>query len=125
MWNNIPYSLEQKIREYNQKGEVITSVTFNDAGNWIVITTNYYSASHTDVLKWLEEGGNTYGQLWAACVTDDALVAVFEEGYKFIGNVPETLKKALMETSIDVYRLKIAGSAWFFADKYGRYNYNM
>lgn len=124
-WNDIPYSLEQKLREYNQQGEVITSVTFNDAGNWIVITTNYYSASHSEVLNWLKEGNEDYGQLWAACVTDDAVVAVFKEGYRFIGNVPETLKKALKETNLNVFRLKIAGNAWFFADQNGRYNYNM
>jgi hypothetical protein len=124
-WNDIPYSLEQKLREYNNMGEVITSVTFNDAGNWIVITKNYFSSSHSEVNQWLKEGNEEYGLLWAACVTDDAIVAVFDDGYKFIGNVPESLKKALRETNLDVYRLKIAGSAWFFADKNGRYNYNM
>ena len=124
-WNDIPYSLEQKLREYNQQGEVILSVTFNDAGNWIVITTNYYSASHTEVLNWLKEGNENYGQLWAACVTDDAVVAVFKEGYRFIGNVPETLKEALKETTLNVFRLKIAGTAWFFADQNGRFRYRM
>ncbi len=124
-WNNIPYSLEKKLREYNQMEEVVTSVTFNDAGNWIVITTNYYSSSHTEVTNWLREGNEEYGKLWAACVTDDAIVAVFEDGYRFIGNVPESLKKALRETNLNVFRLKIAGTAWFFADQHGRYNYNM
>ena len=124
-WNDIPYSLEQKLREYNQQGEVILSVTFNDAGNWIVITTNYYSASHSEVLNWLKEGNENYGQLWAACVTDDAVVAVFKEGYRFIGNVPETLKEALKKTTLNVFRLKIAGTAWFFADQNGHYHYSM
>lgn len=124
-WNNIPYSLEKKLREYNQMEEVITSVTFNDAGNWIVITTNYYSSSHTEVNNWLKEGNEEYGKLWAACVTDDAIVAVFEDGYQFIGNIPESLKKALRETNLNVYRLKVAGTAWFFADQRGRYSYNM
>lgn len=124
-WNDIPYSLEQKLREYNQQGEVILSVTFNDAGNWIVITTNYYSASHSEVLNWLKEGNDNYGQLWAACVTDDAVVAVFKEGYRFIGNVPETLKEALKKTTLNVFRLKIAGTAWFFADQNGHYHYSM
>lgn len=123
-WNDIPYSLEQKLREYNRNKEVITSVTFNDAGNWIVITTNYFSSSHSNVTEWLKEGNDEYGQLWAACVTDDAIIAVFQNGYQFIGNVPETLKKALKETKLDVYRLKVAGTAWFFADKNGNYRYN-
>jgi hypothetical protein len=63
--------------------------------------------------------------LWTACLTDDAAVAVFENGYSFMGNVPESLKNALRETSKDVYRLKIAGNSWFFADSDGNYEYNM
>lgn len=125
VWENIPYSLEEKLIEYNEMEEVITSVTFNDAGDWIVITTNYFSTSHNEVTKWLKDGNDEYGQLWAACVTDDAIIAVFEDGYKFIGNVPEDLKEALRETSLNVYRIKIAGTAWFFADREGSYRYNM
>lgn len=124
-WNDIPYSLEQKLREFNNKREVVTSVTFNDSGDWIVITTNYYSSSSTNCQKWLQEGNEKYGQLWAACLTEDALVAVFAGGYKFLGNVPDSLQKALKETKLDVYRLKIAGDAWFFADKNSKYRYNM
>ena len=124
-WNDIPYSLERKLREYNNKGEVITSVTFNDAGDWIIITTNYFSSSDTRINEWLKEGNEKHGQLWAACVTDDAIVAVFQSGYKFFGEVPYSLKEALRNTRLDVFRLKIAGDAWFFADKNGRFEYNM
>lgn len=124
-WNNIPYSLEKKLREFNNDGEVVTSVTFNDAGSWIIITTNYFSASHTAINNWLKEGNEKFGQLWAACITDDAVVAVYDQGYQFMGNVPESLKKALQMTNLDVYRLKIAGTAWFFADKNGLFQYNM
>lgn len=120
-WNDIPYSLERKLREYNNQNEVITSVTFNDAGDWIVITTNYFSSSDTRINEWLKEGNEKHGQLWAACVTDDAIVAVYANGYKFFGEVPYSLREALRNTNLDVFRLKIAGDAWFFADKNGRY----
>lgn len=63
--------------------------------------------------------------LWAACITDDAVVAVYEEGFRVFGEIPQSLRTALKETSLDVYRLKIAGTAWFFADKNGKYRYNM
>ena len=124
-WRGSPYSLERQIRDANNNKEVITSITFNDAGNWIVITTKYFIASNSEVTSWLKDGYDEYGQLWAACVTDDAVVAVFERGYKFIGNVPEDLKTALRNTSLNVYRLKIAGGSWFFADKEGSYQYSM
>lgn len=124
-WSNIPYDLEAKIRHYNDEGEVITSITFNDGGDWICITEELISASDSRVLDWMSDGMDEYGQVWAACVTDDAMVVVYEKGYKFMGNVPDSLKDALAETSLDVYRIKIAGSSWFFADKYGDYRYNM
>ena len=124
-WNDIPIDLERKLRYYNNEGEVVTSVTFNDAGNWIVITTEHISASNSEVQKWLMEGIDEFGKLWAACVTDDAIVAVFARGYKFVGNVPESLKTALKQTTLNVYRLKVAGTSWFFADKDGSYQYSM
>ena len=125
IWYDIPYSLEDKLREYNKREEVITSVTFNDSGDWIVITTNYFCCSDSDVQQWMKDGMDRYGQIWAACITEDALVVVYEEGYKVVGDIPDSLEDALLETSLDVYRLKIAGSSWFFADKHGRYQYSM
>jgi hypothetical protein len=124
-WNDIPYSLENKLRDYNEKGEVITSVTFNDGEDWIIITTNYFTSSDARITEWLREGNEKLGQLWAACVTDDAIVAVFEDGYKFFGEVPNSLREALKEAKLDVFRLKIAGDAWFFADKNGDFRYKM
>lgn len=124
-WNDIPYSLERKLREFNNNGEVITSVTFNDYGNWIVISTEHISASDSDIQDWLADGLNKHGSLWAACITDDCAVAVYERGYSFLGNVPTDLKQALRGTTLDVYRIKIAGSAWFFADRKGTYYFNM
>lgn len=124
-WNDIPYSLEQKLRQFNSNREVITSVTFNDDGDWIVVTTEHISASDYRIQNWLKEGNDVYGQLWAVCLTDDSCVAVFAEGFKFLGDVPEDLKRSLRQTSINVYRLKIAGSAWFYSDGKSRYSYNM
>lgn len=120
-WNDIPYSLELKLREYNGDNEVVTSVTFNDAGDWIIISQKYYATSDSRISQWLKEGNDMYGQLWAACITNDALVAVYSGGYRFLGEVPYSLKEALDKTKLDVYRLKIAGNAWFFADVYGNY----
>lgn len=125
IWNDIPYSLEQKIREFNSKGEVILTVSFNDNGDWIVITTDYYSSSDSRIQEWMRAGSESLGMIWTACVTDDAVVIVYENGYRFLGNVPQSLKNALNETKLDVYRLKIAGSSWFFADKNGNYRYSM
>lgn len=124
-WYGIPYSLENEIREYNNNQEEITSITFNDAGEWIVISTDHYSASHQYILDHMKEGSDLYGMIWAACITDDALVVVYENGFTFLGDVPYSLQESLTDAQIDVYRIKIAGSSWFYADKYGNYSYNM
>ena len=124
-WNNIPKDLEKALREYNSDGEVVTSVSFNDAGDWIIITTEHFSASDSEITKWLKDGQKRYGQIWTTCITDDAMVAVYENGYICEGDVPKTLEKALKKTSIDVYRLKIAGNAWFMSDGQKDYDYNM
>lgn len=124
-WNNIPYSLEKKIREWNNANEVVTSVTFNDAGQWIAVSENYISASETWIQDWLVEGLNKYGQLWAVCITSDAMVACYESGYKYYGEVPQSLKDALKNEHRNVYRIKIAGTAWFYADSNGSFRYYM
>jgi hypothetical protein len=124
-WSGIPYSLEKKLRQYNNDYEVVYSVTFNDAGDWIIISKDHYASSDSRITAWLKKGTDEFGRLWAACVTDDALVAVYARGYKFLGDVPYSLKKALEKTRLNVYRLKIAGSAWFFADKKSNYEYSM
>lgn len=124
-WSNIPSKLERKLRAYNEDEEVINTVTFNDSGDWIVITNTKYSASDSDLLEWLSEGEDDYGELWTAHITDDACVAVYENGYRFLGDVPSSLKTRAREASFDVYRLKFAGSSWFIADKSGNYDYHM
>jgi hypothetical protein len=124
-WNDIPYSLEKKLREWNSKQEVITSVSFNDAGNWIAVSTNYVSASDANVQEWIAEGMEKYGAVWATCVTEDAVVVVYEEGFRTIGEVPNSLREKMKSTSINIYRLKIAGTAWFFSDGKSEYDYHM
>lgn len=124
-WNYISSSLEAEIREYNRRGDVVTSVTFNDDGDWIVISKEHFSASDNRIVEWLKDGLEEYGQIWSACVTDSAIVAVFENGYKFLGDVPSDLKSKLDSVDFDVYRMKIAGTAWFISDGVDEYDYSM
>ncbi len=125
-WSNIPSDLEYAMREFNNNQEVITSATFNDNGAWILISTEHIKASSSNIYDWIQDGMESYGQLWAAHITNDGLVLCFERGYKFLGNVPEKLKDALTSSSFDVYRIKFTrGGSYFFADKNGRYSYWM
>jgi len=124
-WNDIPAGLEEKLREWNDKEEVITSVSFNDAGEWVAVSTNYISASDNKIRDFVSDGMNKYGGVWTTCMTDDALVVVYEKGFRTIGEIPSTLDESLNSTSIDVYRLKIAGDSWFFSDGKSLFEYHM
>lgn len=124
-WNDIPYSLERKLREWNSSGEVITSVSFNDSGDWVAVCQAYISASDSELQDWIAEGMEDYGQVWTTCMTEDALVVVYEDGFKTLGDIPSTLEAKLTSTPIDIYRLKIAGEAWFFSDGKSYYDYHM
>ncbi len=124
-WNGIPSALENKLRQFNNAGEKVTSVTFNDNGEWIVVTTEHIAASPSDIQDWLLEGCSDYGALWSCHMTEDGIVAVYENGYKYRGSVPDAFRTALREADVDVYRAKFAGQSWFYADKDGNYQYNM
>lgn len=124
-WNNLYYELEQKIRHFNSEREKITTVTFNDSGDWIVITTEHFSSSSQYIQDWLREGADEYGILWTACVTDNAAIAVYQYGYRFMGDVPQDLKNALTSCTSDVYMVKMAGDAWFFTCRDGYWRYHM
>lgn len=116
---------EQELLECNREGETITSISFNDNGEWVIVSEEYIRSSSTEITNWLSEGSDEYGTLISVCMTDDSMVAVYEEGYKFIGDVPESLKKELYKTSIDVTRVKFAGQSWFISDEEGTYSYRM
>lgn len=124
-WNDIPYDLEQELRELNSAQETINSITFNDSGDWIVISENYIVCSSSELDQWVNDGQENYGSAWTACITEDAIVVVYDYGYKTYGDIPDTLNDALRTTNIDVYRLKIAGQSWFISDGEGEYDYRM
>lgn len=126
LWYGIPEDLENTLAKYSDNDEIVTSVTFNDNGDWIVISQDYISASDTSLYDFIEEGINKYGQLWAAHMTNDGLVLCYENGYRFRGNVPQTLRDKLSETGIDVFRIKfLSDGTYFIADQEGTYAYYM
>lgn len=121
----VPTSLVNKINEFHNSNYMVRSITYNDRGQWVIVSDEYYATSSTDLTNWLKNGSNRWGRLWAVCLTDDAAVAVYANGFCYRGDVPEDLKAALRSTSFDVYRLKVSGTSWFFADTNGNFRYWM
>ena len=114
--------MENQIRAYNEANEVINSITFNDAGDWVMISQNYVVTSDKEMTDEITNNCEEFGKVWAACVTNDAMVVVYENGYKMEGNVPSNLEEALDNVEFDVFRLKISGECWFMADVDGNSN---
>ncbi len=68
----------------------------------------------------------SYGQLWAAHLTNDGVVLCYAGGFKFYGNVSDRLRRALKAAKFDVYRIKFTSNgSYFFADQKGHYDYWM
>lgn len=125
-YHGIPEDLKETLKKAISEDETITSVTFNDSGDWILISDEYVRSSNDALQEWLSEGMEDLGKVYAACVTDDAVIVVFQEGYKYYGTVPVDLLDALKDTTIEVYRLKVSGGSWFFADMKGKnFRFNM
>lgn len=123
-WNDIPKKMEDKLWEYNSDAKDITCATFAENEDWIIVTPDEFAASDSFIYNWLEKGSKKYGSLLTAHITDDAMIAVYSNGCQYSGKVPKDLKKALEETDLKVYRVKIIENYWFFADEEGHFRCN-
>lgn len=124
-WSGLDESLTEKIKEYNDNGENLLTVTMNDKGDWIVISDKHISTSNHQIEDMIKDGLSKFGPLWTACITNEAVIVVFENGYKMGGQIPESLKEKLREGDIDVHHIKISGDAWFISDKKGNYAFDL
>jgi len=121
-WSNIPVELETRLREINDQMEVVQSASFNDAGDWIVVTDQRLAASSEPVYDWIRQGEQSFGPVQSAHLTNEGMIVVYKAGFKYYGNVPQPLKKALNETDLKVFRVKfLSNGAYFFCDRYGNY----
>lgn len=125
-YEGIPKSLEREMRTYHDRGDRITSIALNDEGDWIIISKEYYTSSDEEIQSFIADGAEKYGLLYAAHLSDDGLVVVYENGYKFLGNVPSDLIEILTSEPKNVYRVKFTPKGHFFiSDRKGWYRYKM
>ncbi len=121
----LPTAFISKLREFNLNHETIISAPFNDEGEWAAITQQHLSASSPNLLSWLQDGISSYGRIISATIVDNAVVAVYSGGFKFLGSVPQTLKNALKQSGMSVVNVRISGEHWFFVSKDGKFQYFM
>lgn len=104
---------------------MILGIALNDNGDWIIIGDKI-SASSDRIMNMVREGMNKYGGLWSAHLTNDGLALVYENGFQYLGNVPETLKYRAKNASFDIFRIKFTSDgAFFIADRKGNFDYRM
>ncbi len=121
----VPYSLEQKMKEYNDDNDLILGIALNDHGDWIIIGDKI-STSSSKMMDMIREGMERHGGLWSAHLTNDGLALVYEKGFQYLGNVPEALKYRAKNANFDIFRIKFtADGAFFIADRKGNFDYRM
>ncbi len=123
--DDIPVGLRDAILEFNENDYYVRSISFNDDGDWVIISKEEVNASSQDIVEWLEEYAEQYGDVWTVFVGEDAIFAVFQNGYANKGEIPDGLKNAIQQTELDYYRVKFSGESWFIADEEGNYQYYM
>lgn len=127
VYNNLPDGLVEMINYYNENKMVITTITFNDYGDWIIIAWDGFTASSTDIKDLIKNGQEEYGALISAHLNNSGLVLNFDRGYKTLGQVPDVVMEKLRETTFNVSRIKfLPDGTCFIADEKGeRYSFYM
>lgn len=91
-----------------------------------MISDEYIRASNAELRQWIVDGIENMGKVSTPCISENAVMVVCEDGFRYDGNVPADLLEAIRNTDIHIFRIKISGQSWFFADISGkRYKYKM
>lgn len=122
-----PQSMHDEISEYLKKGDRINCVTFNDYGEWMVITDNHFSASDDYILDIMKEVSKKYGFIHAASMNNQGLIIVGNDGFQSKGNIPDSLDKYLRyDQSFDIKYIKFTeNGSWLVTDGYSKYAYSL
>jgi len=121
----VPQAMVDAIIEFNENDYYVTSISFNDNGQWAVVSREDVKTSSDELTEWLNSYTDVHGDLWTVTIGEDGIFAVYQSGYAKRGEIPEDLIEALQNSELDYYRVKFAGSSWFFADEEGNYQYSM
>lgn len=65
-----PPSLWGKISELLRQGDHITCITFNDFGDWMVVSNNHFSSSNNFIQQTMLETSNEYGFIQSVAMTN-------------------------------------------------------
>ena len=122
-----PDSMWSKIQEFLQQGDRVTCATFNDYGEWIVISDNHFASSDKSIQKVMRKANKEFGFIRAAAMTNSAAIIIAERGFRIIGDIPSDLHDYLKnKQSFDIRYIKFTErGSWLVTDGYSRYDYSL
>lgn len=88
-YHGIPNTLAEKLNSLSD--ENIWSVSFNDGGDWVIITNLRIYCSSTDINAFLKGVMHEKGDILSVNVSETGLIACCENGFSFYGAVPASV----------------------------------
>ncbi|MFR9620787.1 MAG: hypothetical protein SNH63_06165 [Rikenellaceae bacterium] len=101
-----------KLKAYNNLKEIISSMSFNDRGDWAIIGKNYYSYSSSRVGDFIEQGRQLYGDIYSIAFSDIGMIACFERGI-YYENIPLNLQQKLSNLSFKARFIKFSDEGFY------------
>ena len=122
-----PTSMYNKMSELLNGGDRITCMSFNDYGEWMVITDRHISASNDDLYKLLIDVKNKYGFIRSVSINNTGTFVVADDGFRSIGKIPDSLDYYLRyQQSFDIRYIKFTSNgSWLVTDGYSAYYYSL
>ena len=90
----LPEQMKVKLKEFNNNGEEILSVSISENGDCAIVTNeHFYASNHGDLLN-MKEAYNRYGSIKDVCITNKGICIVCQKGI-FYSNIPSNLETKL------------------------------
>ena len=121
----IPEKLDARLKEINAADGEVISVSFNDNGDWIVVAADAVYGAVSGISD-LQSIADKNGRILTACVTNDGVAIVCQNGVYLYGHFPKALPETIRKTTFPIYRVKFADDgSYFIADKTGSCSFGL
>lgn len=98
-YGRLPQGLLDKLRSLPSE-TVFYSISFNDSGEYIIVTSDHFYSSSTSYINFFNAKKNELGNLYSANIWQSGAVFCFEKGSTFYGVVPSNVVEAMNSCGI-------------------------
>ena len=125
---NCPQAMINTVNNFCRLGDRILCVTFDDNGNWIVISSAHWTASNTSIESNMKKAQNMHGNILSAHLGNNGgLSVICQNGSTVFGNVPSSLT-TFLQTKLNFAAMYIKFStngSWLITGRNSEYAYSM